>query len=1457
MTSSPRLLLPLFFFILCSIATAAPLRFFPMELRQPDGSILHCYASGDEYYNWLHDKNGYTIIQDRATGWYTYAIEAKRTLVPSQHIPGLVDPATIGVAPWARMRDRVAIDRQFHGNRVLGGGGEVLTPTKGVINNIVIFIRFNDDPEFTTPIATYEDMFNTGQSSMRNYFADVSHGALDVSSTFYPKTTTTTVLSFRDSHPRQYFMPQSETEPLGYGNDRDLREHTLLRDAVDAVANQIPADLVVDSDGDGNVDNVCFIVSGSPTAWSTLLWPHMWTINSFDVRINKARIRSYNFQINNPLMQDRSSVLCHEMQHSLGFPDLYHYSYDGLAPAASWDIMEQNRFPPQHSSMYMKWRYGKWVDSIPEIRTSGRYFLQPSTALTNNCFKIVSPYAPKEFFVLEFRRRNTNFDRSIPNEGLLVWRVNSTYDGRGNSNGPPDEVYLYRPGGTVTEDGSPSIANFSANSSRTAINDKTDPSSFLTLGGRGGLDVSEVGPVGDSIWFTVNIIVPKPPMKPSVLVPTATSFNTILLQWKDNADDESGFEIQTRRENSSWTTILTTPPDIQSVPIAGCFPETFYWFRMRAFNGQYLSEWTDSAGVMTPAAPRPRDFSAIPLDERMVRLGWTNPTIEDRPIEIQRLAPNGTWVRIDSVFGQNAYFDRSGLTPGTSYCYRIRALYGNAASQWSDTACAKPGILVLHAPTRLRSGTVTPLAVQLYWDFDSFGESGFEVERSESGGAASYTLLEPVAGPGFDVYIDRDVLPGETWFYRVRTTKSSQRSSFSPVTTMTVPEWRRDAWERMNGPESGRVHGLAVRGAELFAATEGAGVLRSTDNGGTWFTANGNLSVRTISAIAVNDNVLLAGTPQGWLYRSVTRGESWELVGRGLPEKPIETLAFAGPSVFVAQTGGGVHHSTDDGENWSAVADIPGIDAHCLAVSGSLIFAGTADGVYRSISGGATWEKSSTGMVHTDVRALAFGQGAVLAGTELGGVYRSTDNGSSWMRQPRGIASASVHALLSAGGRLYAGTAGSGMFTSIDNGTSWEPWNAGFTDSVVTALALRDTTIFAGTAGSGLLRTTPRVSAWASVNSGFVGGRAATLIAAGNDILAATMGGGVTRSKTAGVTWTPASYGIPATDIRALAGNGSILLAGTACNGVYRSTNNGSTWKQSNRNLSDTAITAIACAGTVALVGTRSGAVHRSDDEGLTWMEQSGGLADSTITLLTIINSVRYAGVAGHGLHRMSATESAWTHIDGLPASDVHALTVFGTELVAATGSGVFRSADNGGTWVRSDAGLPTDAFTALTTASTAVFVGSAAHGVHLARAGVQSWRDINPALWNMRILALHNDGRYLYAGTEGGVWRLDITDILTDHGGPRVAPVEWQLEQNQPNPFATTTLLRCTVPEACTARITVTDLLGRVVAEPFHGPLTAGTHSVMFDAGALPSGAWFCTLRAEGVVRTIRMIKR
>jgi glucose/arabinose dehydrogenase len=81
---------------------------------------------------------------------------------------------------------------------------------------------------------------------------------------------------------------------------------------------------------------------------------------------------------------------------------------------------------------------------------------------------------------------------------------------------------------------------------------------------------------------------------------------------------------------------------------------------------------------------------------------------------------------------------------------------------------------------------------------------------------------------------------------------------------------------------------------------------------------------------------------------------------------------------------------------------------------------------------------------------------------------------------------------------------------------------------------------------------------------------------------------------------------------------------------------------------------------------------------------------------------------------------------------------------------------------------------------------------------------------------------------------------------------------KNHPNPFNPTTDISFTLNSPAHTELTVFDVSGRSVAQLISGQRTAGTHTVQFDGSQLPSGTYFCTLRADEAVetRTMSLIK-
>ncbi|HOY30650.1 MAG TPA: M6 family metalloprotease domain-containing protein [Bacteroidales bacterium] len=501
-----------FLFFLSATSNAAFISNYPVTVTQPDGMILKCFVTGDEFYNRLHDANNYTIVRNSQTGYYCYAVKIHNELVASAFVAGKTNPSAAGLQPGIDISAEKVLQlrKKFHDMPPrLKNSSSQNTKAAGTLNNIVIFVRFAGEAEFSDSISLYNDLFvNTpGNVSMKNYFEEASYNQLHINSVYYPSPGTL-VISYQDAYTRDHYLPYDALlNPDGY-TDQMYAEHNLLANAVNAVKSQIPSGLNIDFNNDGFVDNICFVISGDVSAWNTLLWPHRWTLYSQVVYINGKQVGDYNLQVRNYLLSNGVGVLCHEMFHTLGAPDLYHYSQDGLSPVDAWDLMGNDLIPPQSMGAYMKYRYGNWISSVPVISAPGNYTLYPVTNPNQNCYRINSPNSPTEYFIVEYRKKEGYYESSLPGSGLIVYRINSDFDGMGNGyydgSSVLDEVYIYRPYGTSTVNGYVDNAYFSAGVNRRKINNNTNPSCFLSDGSFGSLNISNVTAAGSTISFDLN-----------------------------------------------------------------------------------------------------------------------------------------------------------------------------------------------------------------------------------------------------------------------------------------------------------------------------------------------------------------------------------------------------------------------------------------------------------------------------------------------------------------------------------------------------------------------------------------------------------------------------------------------------------------------------------------------------------------------------------------------------------------------------------------------------------------------------------------------------------------------------------------------------------------------------------------------------------------------------------------
>ena len=523
---------------------AAYLRFHPQQIIQPDGQIIDCFVSGDEHNNWLHDEAGYTIIQDPTTGYYTYAIPATSSdsnsvnssvatnsnIKPSNLIVGVAQiPSTLSkwlipspksTLSYSDNSDKSNIDK-FNSNKIEQPNFAANTPkNRGNLCNIVIFIKFQQE-DFKDDATYFDKLFNAkGVPSLMEYFDEVSYRQLVINSYIYPQPVQNKVVAYTDIYTRDYYVGYSQYNDIGYStaDERRSRKAGLLKRALEFASRDIPDTLKVDRNDDEYVDNVTFITSGS-SVYNSIFLPSMDKCSNYpelNFSINEKKTECFNLI---PYANLTLGAVCHEFFHTLGAPDLYRYSNVTHDPVYHWDLMDLDKSIPQSMCLYMKHKYGNWVDDIPYISLPGEYKINSLSSPVNNGFRVRSSNS-MQYYVLEYRKPQGLFESSLAtywdrinniyrefSGGLLVYRINLNSEGKGNASAggaTPDEVYVYRPDGTEIVKGKPDEAPFNSKYLRSAINANTNPIPFLFNGNDGGLRISNVYEEDSLLYFTLH-----------------------------------------------------------------------------------------------------------------------------------------------------------------------------------------------------------------------------------------------------------------------------------------------------------------------------------------------------------------------------------------------------------------------------------------------------------------------------------------------------------------------------------------------------------------------------------------------------------------------------------------------------------------------------------------------------------------------------------------------------------------------------------------------------------------------------------------------------------------------------------------------------------------------------------------------------------------------------------------
>lgn len=447
------------------------------------------------------------------------------------------------------------------------------------------------------------------------------------------------------------------------------------------------------------------------------------------------------------------------------------------------------------------------------------------------------------------------------------------------------------------------------------------------------------------------------------------------------------------------------------------------------------------------------------------------------------------------------------------------------------------------------------------------------------------------------------------------------------------------------------------------------------------------------------------------------------------------------------------------------------VHAVSSAGDGSIVYAATHAGVFRSRDGGGNWTDVSAGLPGTPVRCLAANPelpDSVLAGTESG-LFWSEDAGGRWLAG-RGV-DGPISALAVDSGRraaLYVGTSDRGIYRSEDFGKSLLATTLAHGDVRAIAVHPRDRTVWAAVDGS-VFRSADKGWTWDSAGS--FGNRVLGLAfgARGAALYAATAGDGLFVTTDSGATWKKTALANAfLTSILAHGPDGG-LLAGSP-DGIFASS--GARWTLSRVG----AVESIAPIRPGAWIAGAASGILRADT-GRRWIESNTGLTARSVYALARNpgGSAPVLAATSNGLVARSA-EGRWEPLPGTPPASawysIAAGETAASGLLAGSAGEIGRSAGPGEGWSL----LPTPAVFGLAASKGIPGLAYAATrgGILRSEDGGVSWKDSSRGLARTFPLQLAIDAAspsIVYAATAGaGVFRSNDGGASWKAGGPELS---------------------------------------------------------------------------------------
>lgn len=456
-------------------ANAGPAWRGTLTLTQPDGSVLQARVVGDEFAHLMVDLQGHALIQN-SEGWWCYAafsgdgsMHSTGTVAGDKLRPASAAGGDIGevLRKWSAQNKRALVwnplvatkggqvagawkkagsssgtgagwtrncagewaasgsEAEAKSDTEAGSGGTGSNAPEVIRKRCLVLLAEFKDLKMSFTQERFENLMNTGESSVKNYLNDQFLGRYEFTFDVAP------IVTLSQAH--QYYGKNS--------NGKDSRAAEAVAEACRLAAANGTDFSIYDTDNDGKVDDILLFYAGkdeSEGGGDDCIWSHAWKLSAADIKLtlNGKVIDSYaatselSLRSSGKYQFKTIGTICHEYSHSLGLADMYDTDYGGSGGEAdglwkSTALMDKGNFnndgrtPPYYNAID---RDMLGIGQCEELK-EGHYVLEPINL--NGRFLRMDTANEGEYYLIECRT-NTGWDIYTRCKGLAIYHIDKS-----------------------------------------------------------------------------------------------------------------------------------------------------------------------------------------------------------------------------------------------------------------------------------------------------------------------------------------------------------------------------------------------------------------------------------------------------------------------------------------------------------------------------------------------------------------------------------------------------------------------------------------------------------------------------------------------------------------------------------------------------------------------------------------------------------------------------------------------------------------------------------------------------------------------------------------------------------------------------------------------------------------------------------------------------------------------